>query len=150
MSLRLSAPVRAVVIGAAEKAFPNECCGLLLGRIPDDFEKQGRVVAADEARELPNGWEASARTHRYAIDPLAIARLEKELSGTGRGIVGIYHSHPNAPAWPSPFDLERAWPCCSYLIVSVRDGKADGARSWMRTEDGRSFIEEDVLTEEPS
>ncbi len=148
MSLRVSSGAARVVLAAAEAAFPQECCGLLLGSVPDDFDKIGRRLFADSARELTNGWEASARTHRYAIDPLAVARIEAELSGTGRGIVGIYHSHPSAPAWPSPFDLERAWPCCSYWIVSVREGRAVDSRCWMRTEDGRSFVEEEIYWEE--
>lgn len=145
MSLKVSAALKAQVAQAAEKAFPEECCGLLLGPIPAGFEKPGRVVTADEARPLPNGWESSARTHRYAVDPKLLMRVEQELSGTGRGIVGFYHSHPSVPAWPSPFDLERAWPCYSYWIVCVREGKAAGSRSWMRSENGENFIEEEIL-----
>jgi len=46
----------------------------------------------------------------------------------------------------SPFDLERAWPCYSYWIVCVREGRTAGSRSWMRSEDGKSFSEEDIRT----
>ena len=130
-----------------EKAFPEEGCGLLIGPIPDDFDKPGRALAVDEARPLPNGWDASAKTNRYLIDPKVLARVEAELSGTGRGVVGFFHSHPQVPAWPSPFDLTMAMPCCSYWILQVRDGKSVDSRSWQRTEDGRSFIEEEILLE---
>lgn len=147
MSLRVRRAQEAQVIKACEKAFPEEGCGLLLGPVPDDFDRLGRAVIVDEVRELPNGWDASAKHNRYAIDPRALAKVEAELSGSGRGIIGFYHSHPQAPAWPSPFDLSMALPCCSYWIVRVQDGKAEDSRSWQRTEDGRSFIEEEIVLE---
>ncbi len=144
MSLRLAANLREQILKAAEKAYPEEACGLLLGAVPGNFEAPGRELRIDEARPLANGWEAGAKTNRYALDAKALAHIERSLSGTGRAVVGVYHSHPDAPAWPSPFDLERAWPCYSYLIVGVRGGRAAEARSWMRSEDGRNFNEEPV------
>lgn len=145
MTLRVCASLREQVHAAAEEAFPDEACGLLLGPVPDGFERPGRVLSIDEARALPNGWEAGAKTNRYTLDSKALADLEKSLSGSGRAVVGVYHSHPDAPAWPSPFDLERAWPCYSYWIVGVRSGKAAESRSWMRSEDGSNFIEEPIV-----
>jgi len=145
MSLKVPTPLVKQVISAAEKAFPEECCGFLLGPVPNDFSNPKRAVVVDETRPLPNGWEAGARTHRYQIDPRIFAKTEAELSGTGRGIVGLYHSHPSVPAWPSPFDLMMAWPCFSYWIVSVQEGKAAASRSWMRSEDGENFIEEEIV-----
>ena len=147
MSLKLNRAVEEIAVKTCEKAFPEEGCGLLIGPIPDDFDKPGRALEVDEARPLPNGWDASAKTNRYLIDPKVMARVEAELSGTGRGVVGFFHSHPQVPAWPSPFDLTMAMPCCSYWILQVRDGKAVDSRSWQRTEDGRSFIEEEILLE---
>lgn len=148
MSLRVPRAVAAAARAHAEKTFPEECCGALIGQVPADFAKPGRAVVVQEARPLPNGWESGqARERRYQLDPKVLAKLELELSGTGRGVVGFYHSHPSVPAWPSPFDLERAWPCYSYWIVCVREGKAQESRSWVRTEDGRSFIEEEFTEE---
>ena len=145
MSLKVPRKLMDEVLRAAEAAFPEECCGFLIGPVPKGFEKPGRLVVVDEVRALANGWESTARTHRYQINPKLFARTEAEFSGTGRGIVGFYHSHPSVPAWPSPFDLDRAWPCYSYWIVCVRDGKAEDQRSWMRSEDGRNFLEEPIV-----
>ncbi len=144
MSLRARPKIWTAVRQACESAFPEEGCGLLLGPVPKGFDKPGRKVEATEARVLPNLWGEGPRANRYAIDSRNLMKVERELEGTRRGIVGFFHSHPDAPAWPSPFDLERAWPCYSYWIVSVRAGRAADSRSWMRSEDGRSFIEEDV------
>lgn len=148
MSLKLGRAVESVAVQTCEKAFPEEGCGLLIGPVPDDFDRPGRALEVDEARPLPNGWDASAKTNRYLIDPRILAKVEAELSGTGRGVVGFFHSHPQVPAWPSPFDLTMAMPCCSYWILQVRDGKAVDSRSWQRTEDGRSFVEEEIILED--
>lgn len=147
MSLKVTRALEKVVVDACQGAYPDEGCGLLLGPVPDAFDAMGRAVVADEARPLPNGWDSSVKTNRYLIDPLLLAKVEKELSGSGRGVVGFFHSHPNAPAWPSPFDLAMAWPCLSYWIVRVDGGRATDSRSWQRTEDGRSFVEEEIYLE---
>jgi len=147
MSLKLNRAIEQIAVETCQAAFPEEGCGLLIGAVPENFDKPGREVEVDEARPLPNGWDASAKTNRYLIDPKILAKVEAELSGTGRGVVGFFHSHPSVPAWPSPFDLTMAMPCCSYWILEVRDGKMVDSRSWQRTEDGRSFIEEEIVLE---
>ena len=148
MSLKVTRSIEKLVRETAEKAFPEECCGLLIGPLPEDFDRMGRAVVADEARPLPNGWDSSPKTTRYLIDPKLLMKVEQELDGTGRGIVGFFHSHPQVPAWPSPFDLMMAMPCCSYWIMHVKDGKAQDSRSWQRTEDGRTFVEEEFVVVE--
>jgi proteasome lid subunit RPN8/RPN11 len=147
LSLKVNRALEQIVVETCEKAYPEEGCGLLIGPVPDAFEVMGRAVVVDEARPLPNGWDASAKTNKYLIDPRLLAKVEAELSGSGRGVIGFFHSHPNVPAWPSPFDLMMAWPCLSYWIVRVQDGKAADSRSWQRTEDSRSFIEEEIYLE---
>ncbi|MFI5361959.1 MAG: M67 family metallopeptidase [Elusimicrobiota bacterium] len=147
MSLQVSRALEQLVVSACETAYPEEGCGLLIGPVPDAFDKPGRAAVVDAVRPLPNGWDSARKNDRYLIDPRALARIEDELSGSGRGVVGFFHSHPNAPAWPSPFDLMMAWPCLSYWIVRVEQGKASDSRSWQRTEDGRSFVEEEILLE---
>ncbi len=147
MSLRVSRAVEGIAAKTCVGAFPEEGCGLLIGPIPENFDALGRTVEVEEARPLPNGWDASAKTNKYLIDPKLLAKVEAELSGTGRGVVGFFHSHPTVPAWPSPFDLTMAMPCVSYWILQVKDGRVVDSRSWQRTEDGRSFVEEEIVIE---
>ena len=147
MSLKINRALEKVVVGACEAAYPDEACGLLIGPAPGDFDAPGRAVGVDEVRPLPNGWDATAKTNRYLLDPREVAKIERELSGSRRGVVGFFHSHPDAPAWPSPFDLMNAWPCVSYWILRVQEGTIADSRSWQRTEDGRSFVEEEIYLE---
>ena len=56
-------------------------------------------------------------------------------------LIGIYHSHPDAPPRPSEYDREHAWPNSAYVIVSVQAGRAGEVRAWLLTEDRSKFDE---------
>jgi proteasome lid subunit RPN8/RPN11 len=86
------------------------------------------------------------RHHRMAIRPLDYARAERLYAAEGFGVVGNYHSHPDHPAVPSQFDLENLapWPTMSYVVISVREGRAAGLRSWELASDRSRFAEEEL------
>lgn len=127
-----------------ERAYPEECGGLLLG------VREGGERVIREVLPLENVRKDS-RHNRVELSPLDYARAEREASKRGLGVWGYYHSHPDHPAVPSGFDLEHApfveW---SYLIVSVREGKAEQVRAWAVREDRSQFDEEELrqITEE--
>ncbi|MCG8604725.1 M67 family metallopeptidase, partial [bacterium] len=73
-----------------------------------------------------------------------VLQAEKFARERGMDIVGFYHSHPNADARPSKYDLEHGWPWYSYVIVSVRSGHAGDLTSWKLREDRRQFDEEEI------
>lgn len=80
----------------------------------------------------------TSRERRYVIDPRDFLAVEKDLSGTGREILGFYHSHPNHPAEPSEFDRSHAWPWYSYVILSIVDREPADLRAW--TLDGETSV----------
>ncbi|GAC1493677.1 MAG: M67 family metallopeptidase [Chamaesiphon sp.] len=120
----------------AESAYPDECCGIMLGQITDDGKKlveiwQAENVWSAETADLYLEAEAVlAKRRRYAIAPLAMLKAQREARDQHLDIIGIYHSHPNYPAVPSEFDRSCAWSQYSYVIVSVEQGKACELRSW--------------------
>jgi proteasome lid subunit RPN8/RPN11 len=123
-----------------ESGYPNEACGVMLGKAGVVTE----VVAADNERtEQPASGGESAR-NRYLIDPLAYMKIEREADKRGLDMIGIYHSHPDVAARPSQFDLDHAWPNFSYLIVSVVKGKAVESNSWRMRDDRTAFDQEAV------
>ncbi len=120
-----------------ESAYPEEGAGLLLGLIQDgDLRRVLRTLP------LPNRWEDETRTRRYRIDPIDLLDAEEKADEDGLTILGIYHSHPDHPALPSAFDLERALPFYSYVITEVRSGRALESRAWRLAGDRGSFEEE--------
>ena len=143
--LKLSARCLEAIRRHAEREYPQECCGLLVGRISDG----GRTREVSETYEVENVFEEGERHHRMAIPPLEYARAERRFSAQGLGVVGNYHSHPEHPAEPSQFDLENLapWPTMSYVIVSVRGGESKELRSWELAADRSRFEEEQVRGE---
>jgi len=124
------------ILSQAERDYPYETCGLLLGRW------EGKERVALEAYETPNANKERARD-RYEISPEDYLKAEDYALKKGLEIVGVYHSHPDHPDRPSAFDRERALPDLSYLIVSVKGGKVASYRSWEL--EGEEFKEEEVL-----
>ena len=127
----------------AEREYPRECCGLLVGRITDG----GRTREVHATYPVANIFsEEAERHHRMAIEPLEYARAERLHAAEGLGVVGNYHSHPDHPAVPSQYDLEHLapWPTMSYVVISVLAGKASDVRSWELEADRTRFNEEEV------
>jgi S-sulfo-L-cysteine synthase (O-acetyl-L-serine-dependent) len=117
-----------------ERVYADECCGALIGPRPG-------VVA--EAFALSNTTDGERR-RRFLVGPRQYQDAEARAGAAGRELLGFYHSHPDHPAVPSAFDLEHAWPNLSYLILSVRSGRAAEARSWRLRADRSGFEEEQL------
>jgi proteasome lid subunit RPN8/RPN11 len=144
--IRLSARILKEMARHAEREYPHECCGLLVGRITDG----GRTRVVEELYPVENVFaDVGERHHRMAIEPLDYARAERLHASRGLGVVGNYHSHPDHPAVPSQYDLEHLapWPTMSYVVVSARKGKAVDLRSWELEADRSRFNEEEILCE---
>ena len=117
--------------------YPNECCGVLIGRCHSGATFVERVLSVGNERE-------GDRHDRYLISPETVLAAHKEARALGLEVVGYYHSHPDHPAEPSGLDLEQAWPGVSYLIVSIAQRKVVDVRSW-RLSDDRGGFEEEVV-----
>ena len=117
MIVTAASGIARALAAAAERAYPEECCGLLIGR------RTGDVVHIDEAAEGAN--VASDRRRRFEVDPALRLALMRKLRGSARGIVGHYHSHPDGPAEPSAYDAALAFePELVWLLVAVQGGRA--------------------------
>ncbi len=143
MVLRLESQHSASIKAHAISVYPEECCGLLLGK----SDPTGKTVM--EVRATTNAWMADSdsgltKKRRYSISPVEMLAAMKEGRDRGLEIIGIYHSHPDHPAEPSECDREGAWQHYSYVIVSVPQGNADVLRSWSLSDRG-IFDEEAIL-----
>jgi len=97
-------------VRAALAAFPEEGCGVLLGRA-------GRERRIDAAVALPNV-AACGRDRAFAMAPGDIQAAARRRGGD---ILGFFHSHPRARARPSADDIRHAsaWPGYLHLIVGL-------------------------------
>ena len=99
-------------------AYPEECCGALLG-VPED----GSVIIAGfrPLRKLASGnpGAGDSRQRSYRMDPRGLRELERECGSLGFTVIGFYHSHPGAAAALSRRDMEGMVPGCVYAVISV-------------------------------
>ena len=103
------------------EAYPNECCGMLLGK-----EQGGRKLIED------------------ILPPEDFLKGEREARSRGLDILGFYHSHPDHFAQPSEFDRQHAWPWYTYLILGVNGGVAGALTGWQLTEDRAQFLQQEL------
>jgi [CysO sulfur-carrier protein]-S-L-cysteine hydrolase len=96
------------LIEHAKAKYPQEACGLLVGRgSADRFIPMENVLASATA---------------YEMDPAQLINAFRDLRSSGEELVAIYHSHPRGPARPSRIDIERAYyPEAVHLILSLAD-----------------------------
>lgn len=133
----------AAIRAHGEKDYPNECCGLLIGRTEPD----GRKVVV-ETFPIDNAIAEGARHDRSLITPRDLMRGEKHARSKKLDVVGNYHSHPDWPAEASQFDLDHAWPTWSYIIVSVPNAKSADLFSWEMEPDRSRFNREELIIDD--
>jgi proteasome lid subunit RPN8/RPN11 len=123
----------------ARETFPNECCGFLYGN-----ENDKRIIM--KTLEINNA-KTGNQHDRFEIDAMDYQYGEEFATQNSIHFLGIYHSHPNHPALPSAYDLKRAFPYFSYIILSLDHKEVLDIRSWKLGKD-HSFEEEQVHIKE--
>jgi proteasome lid subunit RPN8/RPN11 len=120
------------------ETYPHECCGALLGR--DSYAARDIV----EIVPLTNQRNDSPR-NRFSITPEDVRDADAAARKAGLDLIGWYHSHPDAPARPSEFDREHAWPWYSYIIVSVQERVPREMNSWRLADDRGHYDAEEIV-----
>src|SRR3979490_2833569 len=132
-----------------EETYPNECCGVLLGKNIAG-EGEGAVNHVQQIVRAGNTRTDSAH-NRYNIAPQELVKIQRQARGLGPDIVGLYHSHPDHPApWSTTDFAEAHWLGCSYIITSIEHGKAATTNSFLLRgtgEDDKKFEDEPIQIE---
>ena len=154
--LRVAAEHIRAICAHAQSTYPQECCGLLLGKLSQDgkilidaiaTENVWSAQAVESFSQIDTKWQLSDnKSTHYTIAPEEILRVQKESRDRQLDIIGIYHSHPDHPAIPSEFDRVCAWQAYSYIIVSVPQGKADELQSWC-LDDNHQFQPQEIIVD---
>ena len=113
-----------LMVAHAEAVFPNECCGAMLGS--SDGETKN-VTAALPLENVHQGPQAV----RYELRPEDLLKAEKEARARGLDLIGIFHSHPDHEAYFSDTDLKNSCPWYSFVVMSVKAGRYDHAKSFL-------------------
>jgi proteasome lid subunit RPN8/RPN11 len=139
--LQLSSAHARQIEAEGVKAYPNECCGIIFG-----IDRDGQRIV-QRLQSVVNAFDAAEQFHRFSISPQLLMAAEKEAADTRQLVLGFYHSHPDAPARPSEYDRERAWPFYSYVIVSIANRQPVDMTSWLLDEQTGSFQRQDIIEE---
>jgi proteasome lid subunit RPN8/RPN11 len=135
--LKLSTAFAAKIQAHGMETYPHECCGAILGREENGSRETHALLP------LANRRDDSPR-NRFEITAEDVQLAEKTAREKKLELIGWYHSHPDAPARPSDFDREHAWPWYSYIIVSVKKGMPKEMNSW-RLQDDRAAYDPEAI-----
>jgi len=151
--LQITRRILTEIEGHVIASYPEEACGVLLGRDLVFYGERRRVII--KAQPLANAWPGD-RSHHFLIPASTIRDIEAEARGRGLELIGTYHSHPEREAYPSEFDLEAAWPWYTYLIIGVQRSLGEepdeeresfsivSVRAWQMKEDRTGFLEQEI------
>jgi proteasome lid subunit RPN8/RPN11 len=136
--LMLSAELRKQIEDEGVAAYPNECCGILIGG--DKEREVERIVA------MANAFDPQERYHRFSIDPLLLASAEESAAAEGKAVIGFYHSHPDHPARPSEYDRTHVppWNFYSHVIVAIEKKRPAAMTCWVFNEATEQFDEQAI------
>jgi len=110
-TISITDAVRVEIEGHALQAQPSECCGLLSG-------ENGLITDLHRLRNTAQKPET-----RYFASPEDLFTAMRRIREAGQKLLGVYHSHPRTPAYPSASDVEMAfYPEAIYFIVSLEPG----------------------------
>ena len=119
------------MIAQAQAELPNECCGMLAGRLSAD----GLCGEVSQGYPLVN--EAHSPME-YVSEGRSMLRAEKARREAGLEFLAVYHSHPASGPIPSRTDLKRNY-CESVMnfIISLQEDLPKMEGWWLTDTDFR-------------
>jgi proteasome lid subunit RPN8/RPN11 len=126
------------MVSHAQSTFPDECCGVMLGRVAGSTKHVTKAIALENAYK-------GEQTDRYEIRPEDLLDADKKARHHGLELIGIFHSHPDCDAYFSKTDLENSCPWYSFVVLSVKSGKFDHANSFLPNADLTDAEKEELI-----
>jgi len=154
--VEISSYVLDMMIHHAEKQYPNEACGIVMG--PKGKKKAIGVFPIkniqDQLHEKdPEKYTRNAAT-AYFMDPKELKIVEKEAADKDFDFKLIYHSHPDHGVYFSDEDKAMAcpWgepndPNLGHVVLGVEKGKIFGASLFYWSEGDKDFLERKLKLE---
>jgi proteasome lid subunit RPN8/RPN11 len=129
--IRLPKKIADEMVRHAQEEYPRECCGMLAGK--------GTIIS-----KLFKIQNIAHRIDEYELDPLEQVNAFEEIDRLSLKLLGVYHSHPNHPCYPSELDISQAfYPGTLFFIISLSDSQQPQIKSFqMHVE---KVIEEEII-----
>jgi len=149
----LSDNLTAIVV-QAEREFPYECCGFIVGDGEAEQVRPIRNIQNQKHAEDPKDHPRDART-AFLMDPKEHLTVLEEIDRKKLALKAVYHSHPDHDAYFSPTDRAQAcsfdpgepdYPDTAYLVLSVKAGKFARAAAFVWDPARKDFVETQIQT----
>lgn len=106
------------MLAHCRESYPDEACGLLAG-------------TGDRVSGLFEMTNTEPSPVSYFMDPKEQFSAMKEMREKGLQMVGIFHSHPQSPAYPSARDVSLAcYDEAVYIIVSLAERERPAVKAF--------------------
>jgi len=145
------------IVAQAEREFPFECCGFIIGDNENSVEEV-RPVANIQNRmhaEDPAAFPRDARM-AFLMEPKEHLAVMLEADRRKLAIRAVYHSHPDHDAYFSATDRAQAcsfdpsepdYPEIVYIVMSIRAGRFARAAAFAWDFDKKEFAETTLTVE---
>jgi proteasome lid subunit RPN8/RPN11 len=140
------------IVAQAEREFPFECCGFLIGDVTVEEVRPIRNIQNQKHAENPARFARNART-AFLMDPQEHLAVMNEIDRRRLELKAIYHSHPDHDAYFSPTDRAQAcsfdpsepdYPGTIYIVLSIREGKFVRAAAFIWDAARKDFVESEL------
>jgi len=124
---------------------PEECCGLIIGRGAERYQRlvRCRNDMTQRHQKDPVAYPRDGREAFY-MNEHDYMRAQEKAEGAGLEVTAVYHSHVGSAVYLSEMDLEYAesalfpFPDADHIVISVF-GKVRGLGLFRRKGPGESF-----------
>jgi proteasome lid subunit RPN8/RPN11 len=138
------------IIAQAERDFPDETCGFIIGRGQAlEVRPIANIQNAKHAAD-PAAFPRDART-AFLMEPKEHLAVLKEVDQRRLELTAVYHSHPDHDAYFSATDRANAclfdpaepdYPATLHIVLSIRAGKFAGAAAFSWDATAKDFVEQ--------
>lgn len=142
----------AAIVAQAEREFPYECCGFIIGDATSEEVRPIRNIQNEKHAENPTAHPRDART-AFLMEPREHLTVLNEIDRRKLRLLIVYHSHPDHDAYFSATDRAQAcsfdpgepdYPGTAYLVLSVRHGSFERTAAFAWDPQRREFVEAEL------
>jgi proteasome lid subunit RPN8/RPN11 len=146
------------IIAQAQREFPYECCGFIIGPFGNEAADEVRPIANiqnDQHAHDPDAFPRDART-AFLMDPKQHLAVMREIDDRKLALKMVYHSHPDHDAYFSPTDRRQAcsfdpdepdYPDTAYIVMSIMDRRFSRAAAFVWDPAQKGFVETQLTIE---
>lgn len=152
MEPKLTQAAFALIIRQAERDFPDETCGFIIGGAETlEVRPITNIQNARHAAD-PGTFTRDART-AFLMEPKEHLAVMNEIDRRKLELIAVYHSHPDHDAYFSATDRANAcsfdpeepdYPEIFHIILSVRAGKFVRAAAFAWDAAAKDFVEREL------